>query len=204
MSLVTDVLDMSKIEADETEIVIQPFDLASFIEDVVATARSLFVTNQNEFIVERGSDLGIAISDATRLRQATLNLLSNAGKFTRKGRVALSVSREKQVGGDWIRIAVTDTGIGISQENLSKLFKNFKQAEPSTASRFGGTGLGLALSQNFCRLMGGDITVTSEIGTGSSFVIRIPAYIEDRQKPKPLTTPGALLVAVPEAQINAA
>jgi signal transduction histidine kinase len=183
LSLVTDVLDMSKIEADEMELVILPIDLTSFIDDVVATSRNLVVANGNEFIVERGSDLGIIISDATRLRQATLNLLGNAGKFTRGGRVTLAVSRDKGAAGDWIRIAVKDTGIGITPDNLSKLFKNFNQAEASTASKYGGTGLGLALSQRLCRMMGGEITVASEYGRGSCFTINIPAYIEAHHRP---------------------
>jgi signal transduction histidine kinase len=204
LSLVTDVLDMSKIEADETELVIQPFDVAGFIEDVIATTRSLVVSNGNEFIVERGSDLGIAISDATRLRQATLNLLSNAGKFTHNGRVTLAVAREKRAGGDWIRIAVTDSGIGITKDNLSKLFKNFNQAEASTASRFGGTGLGLALSQALCRMMGGDITVKSEIGRGSCFTISIPAYIEAHQQIEPLGKPNRSIDAAAGIATNAA
>jgi signal transduction histidine kinase len=170
---------MTKIEADKTELVIQPFDVASFIDDVVATSRSLIVANGNEFVVERSTDLGIAISDATRLRQATLNLLSNAGKFTNGGTVTLTVAREKSIGGDWIIITVEDTGIGISPENLQRLFQEFNQAEPSTASKYGGTGLGLALSQNLCRMMGGAITVESQYGRGSRFNIRVPAFIDD-------------------------
>jgi len=179
LSLVTDVLDMSKIEADKKELVIQPFELAGFIDDVVGTSRSLVEANGNEFAIERSSGLGIVISDATRLRQAILNLLSNAGKFTKEGRVTLQVTRDKGEAEDWIEIAVSDTGIGISKENLQKLFQDFNQAEASTASKYGGTGLGLALSQNLCRMMGGDISVQSEYGKGSRFAIRIPAYIDD-------------------------
>jgi signal transduction histidine kinase len=179
LSLVTDVLDMSKIESDKTELVIQPFDLSGFIDDAIATSRSLIVANGNEFIVEKSTDLGIVISDATRLRQAVLNLLSNAGKFTNGGKILLSVEREKRTAGDWIIIAVEDTGIGITQENLQRLFQDFNQAEPSTSSKYGGTGLGLALSQNLCHMMGGEITVESEYGSGSRFTIRVPAYIED-------------------------
>jgi signal transduction histidine kinase len=183
LSLVTDVLDMSKIEADEMELVIEPFDLVSFVEDVVATSRSLVIANGNEFMVERGTDLGIVISDATRLRQATLNLLSNAGKFTRGGRISLAVLRDKRAAGDWINIAIKDTGIGITPDNLLKLFKNFNQAEASTASKYGGTGLGLALSQRLCQMMGGAITVVSDYGRGSCFTISIPAYIDAHQRP---------------------
>jgi len=178
LSLVTDVLDLSRIEAGETELLIQSFDLNGFVDDVVATCRRLVMDNGNEFIVERGDDLGIVVSDATKLRQAVLNLLSNAAKFTKHGHVMLKASRETSAEGDWVSITVSDSGIGIARENLPKLFKNFNQAEASTSSRYGGTGLGLALSQKLCRLMGGEITVESELGRGSSFTIRIPAELQ--------------------------
>ena len=177
LSLVTDVLDLSKIEAGKMELVAQPFDLSGFIDDVVATCRPLVMENGNDFLVERAPDLGIVVGDQTKLRQAVLNLLSNAAKFTKAGRVTLSAARESAADGDWIRIAVRDNGIGISRENLPKLFQNFKQAEASTASRYGGTGLGLALSQKLCRMMGGEITVESMPGNGSCFTIRVPAAI---------------------------
>ena len=144
LSLVTDVLDMSKIEAEKMELLILPFDVSSFIDDVVSTARNLVVSNGNEFVVEHGAILGIVISDATRLRQATLNLLSNAGKFTRMGRVTLAVAREKRATGDWIKIAVKDTGIGVTQDNLRKLSRistrprrrrQASMAAPGSASR---------------------------------------------------------------------
>ena len=130
----TSVLDLSKIEADKTELVVEPFDVASFIDDVVATSRSLVVANHNEFVIERSPDLGIMISDATKLRQSVLNLLSNAGKFTKDGQVTLNVARERGTTGDWIRICIEDNGIGITADNVQKLFKDFNQAEASTAS----------------------------------------------------------------------
>jgi signal transduction histidine kinase len=176
LSLVTDVLDLSKIEAGKMELAAQPFDFSGFIDDVVATCRPLVLDKGNEFIVERGPDLGVIVGDQTKLRQAVLNLLSNAAKFTKQGRVTLKAMREGP-DGDWITIAVRDTGIGISAENLPKLFQNFKQAEASTSSRYGGTGLGLALSQKLCRMMGGEITVESELGGGSCFSIQVPATI---------------------------
>jgi signal transduction histidine kinase len=195
LSLVTDVLDMSKIESNKTDLTIQPFHLNDFIEDVVATGRSLVTSNGNELIVEREAGLGIVISDETRLRQAVLNLLSNAGKFTTRGRVTLSAGRRANRGEDWIVLAVTDTGIGISQENLQKLFKDFHQGDPSTASKYGGTGLGLALSRHFCRMMGGNIEVQSELGRGSRFTIRIPAYFE-----KDRHADSATSLAIPAAR----
>jgi signal transduction histidine kinase len=171
------VLDLSKIEAGKMELAAQPFDLDNFTDDVAATCRPLVMDNGNDFIVERGSELGQVIGDATKLRQAVLNLLSNAAKFTKRGRVMLKAERETDATGDWIVIAVRDTGIGISRENLPKLFQNFNQAEASTSSRYGGTGLGLALSQKLCRMMGGEITVESELGHGSCFTIRVPAAL---------------------------
>src|SRR5215471_9801711 len=190
LSLVTSVLDLSKIEADKTELIVEPFEVASFIDDVVATSRSLVVANRNEFVVERSPDLGIMISDATKLRQSVLNLLSNAGKFTKDGRVTLSVAREKRLAGDWMRIAIEDTGIGITPDNVRKLFKDFNQAEASTATKYGGTGLGLALSQNFCRMMGGAITVESTYGRGSRFIIRVPTYLDDKHLDQPAKKAG--------------
>jgi signal transduction histidine kinase len=177
LSLVTDVLDLSKIEAGEMELIVAPFDFDRFVDDVVATCRPLVIENGNELVVEHRAALGAIIGDATKLRQATLNLLSNAAKFTHGGAVTLTTARERTSGGDWIAIAVRDTGIGISGETLPKLFQDFRQAEPSTASRYGGTGLGLALSQKLCRLMGGAITVESALGRGSCFTIRVPAIL---------------------------
>ncbi|HWY62451.1 MAG TPA: HAMP domain-containing sensor histidine kinase [Rhizomicrobium sp.] len=178
LSLVTSVLDLSKIEADKTELVIEPFDVASFIQDVIDTSRNLIVSNRNEFAINRSDDLGIMITDATKLRQSILNLLSNAGKFTKDGKVTLSVIRRKLSQGDWMRISVDDNGIGISRENLQKLFQNFNQADASTASKYGGTGLGLALSQSLCRLMGGKISAESALGRGSRFTIDVPVDAE--------------------------
>jgi len=190
LSLVTDVLDLSQIEAGKMDLMVQGFDFNIFIDDVVATCRPLVMENGNELILERGEELGVVIGDATKLRQAVLNLLSNAGKFTKEGRVVLRAAREPGAGGDWISIAVRDTGIGISRENLPKLFQNFKQAEASTASRYGGTGLGLALSQKLCHMMGGEITVESELGLGSCFTIRVPASLAAAAPRAALDEPG--------------
>ncbi|HZD25395.1 MAG TPA: ATP-binding protein, partial [Alphaproteobacteria bacterium] len=174
LALVTDVLDLSKIEAGKMELFTEPFDLGRFVDDVAATCRQLVAKNANELVVERGPGLGIIEGDATKLRQAALNLLSNAAKFTKNGRVTLSVRREPSEAGDWFTIAVRDTGIGISSEGLEKLFQNFSQAAPGISSNYGGTGLGLSLSQKLCRLMGGDISVESELGKGTCFTIRLP------------------------------
>ena len=177
LALVADILDLAKIEADKVELIVQPFALDALVDDVVATCRPLVVENGNAFVVERAGSLGTVVGDATRLRQVMLNLLSNAGKFTRSGRISLEVAREMSAAGERIAIAVRDTGIGISAVHMPRLFQNFSQADASIARRYGGTGLGLAISRKLCRLMGGDIWVESTPGRGSCFTIRLPAVL---------------------------
>ena len=180
LSLVTDVLDLSKIESNHIDLKIEKFDLNQMVREVVATVEPMVVENENKFVVKCPPDLGIVSTDSTKLRQATLNLLSNAAKFTRDGTVTLTVQRRKRPAGDWIEIQVHDTGIGIAEEDIGRLFQNFGQANRSTASKYGGTGLGLALSQKLCALMGGAISVKSELGQGSSFSIRVLAWMTEQ------------------------
>jgi len=177
LSLVTDVLDVGKIASANNELVVRPFDLAKFIDDVVSTCRSLVTINANELLVEKGEGLGIISTDETRLRQVVINLLSNAGKFTSRGSVVLGVDRAARGGADTVVISVKDTGIGISRANIEKLFTDFSQAEVSTATKYGGTGLGLALCRGLCRLMQGEISVESEVGRGSTFTVRLPVEV---------------------------
>jgi len=178
LSLVTDVLDLSKIETNTMEFEIRSFDLAQFVEELTATFRPLVAANRNKLVVRCSDHLGSVTTDPTKLRQAVLNLLSNAAKFTKDGTITLLVRREQQVVGDWIEIQVIDTGIGIAKSDIPKLFQDFGQATVSTSNEFGGTGLGLALSQTLCALMGGGISVESEVGRGSSFTIRLPAVLK--------------------------
>jgi signal transduction histidine kinase/CheY-like chemotaxis protein len=179
LSLVTDVLDLSKIEAGKMELYNERFELGGLIDELIETATPLCARNGNDLVVERAGPLGEVECDVTKLRQAALNLLSNAAKFTRGGSVVLTVAREPARGGDWIRISVRDTGIGISRDNLRKLFQKFSQAEAWTSTKYGGTGLGLALTQKLCHLMGGDVAVESELDQGSNFTIRLPASLAD-------------------------
>ncbi len=178
LSLVADVLDMSKIDSDNIDLLIQRFDLDNFVEDVVSTCDSLVTINGNKFIIDAAENLGAVLTDETRLRQVLINLLSNAGKFTRSGEITLRVRRERRAGSDAIVLSVRDTGIGISRDTLARLFTDFNQAEVSTSSLYGGTGLGLALSRKLCHAMQGEISVESELGQGSTFTVRIPAAIE--------------------------
>ena len=184
LSLVSDVLDLSKVEAGRMEVEAQPIDLGSFVAEMVSTVQPLATRNGNALQVSREAELGSMVGDATKLRQVLLNLLGNAAKFTRAGRITLAVARERGEDGDWIRFTVSDTGIGIDGDGLARLFTSFGQADPSIRSQFGGTGLGLALSQRLCWLMGGDITVESERGRGSSFTVRVPASGAQDETPR--------------------
>jgi signal transduction histidine kinase len=174
LALVNDVLDLSKIEAGRMEMAADPIDLRSFLDDVVATVLPLVESNGNTLETSCAADLGTMLGDATRLRQIVLNLVGNAAKFTKSGRISLGALRERRPERDWISIAVADTGIGIDEQALAKLFTAFTQADASTASKYGGTGLGLALSQRLAKLMGGSIAATSEPGRGSCFTLRLP------------------------------
>jgi signal transduction histidine kinase len=167
------VLDLSKIEAGKLELNPQTVNLAPLIDEVIGTARQLAEQNQNRLVVETPDDLGSISVDPMRLRQILLDLLSNACKFTKQGEVALR-ARQLDGGRDWIELAVADSGIGMTAEQMGKLFEEFTQADASTAQQFGGTGLGLAISRKLARMMGGDVTVTSEIGKGSVFTVRLP------------------------------
>ena len=181
LSLVTDVLDLSKIESNHVELKIEQFDLNDMVREVVATVQPSVAEKNNKLVVRCPSNLGIVSTDQTKLRQASLNLLSNAAKFTEAGTIILSVQRRKHQAGDWIEIQVQDTGIGISESEIGRLFQNFGQANRATSSKYGGTGLGLALSQKLCALMGGGISATSETGQGSCFTIRVLAWMSDQQ-----------------------
>ncbi|WDR04992.1 ATP-binding protein [Devosia rhodophyticola] len=177
LAMVNDILDISKIEAGKMALYLESVDLDTLIDEIDATARPLAFKNTNTFSVERGEDLGTIRADATKLRQAVFNLLSNAAKFTQNGHITLSVERRTEIDGDWVEIAVRDTGIGISAEQQKALFNNFAQASSQISAVYGGTGLGLSLSQNLCRLMGGEIHISSELGKGSRFAIRLPTKV---------------------------
>jgi signal transduction histidine kinase/putative methionine-R-sulfoxide reductase with GAF domain len=173
LGLINQVLDLSKIEAGKLELNPESVNLAPLIDEVIGTAGQLAEKNKNRLVVEAEKNLGAITIDPMRLRQILLNLLSNACKFTKQGEVKLNAGRIAN-GGDWIELAVSDTGIGMTPEQLGKLFAEFTQADSLTARKFGGTGLGLAISRRLARMMGGDVTVASEPGKGSVFTLRVP------------------------------
>ncbi|MGA8169309.1 MAG: HAMP domain-containing sensor histidine kinase [Methylocystis sp.] len=177
LSLIDDVLDLSKIEAGRMELHFEVFDVASIIEDVVSTITPLLGKNGNALELRCAEGLGAMRADLTKLRQALLNLLSNACKFTTRGTIVLNVARERAAGIEWMRFVIQDSGIGISAAQMGKLFQPFTQADTSTSKTYGGTGLGLVLTRSFCQMMGGDVTVESALGEGSTFTIRLPAEV---------------------------
>jgi signal transduction histidine kinase/CheY-like chemotaxis protein len=175
LNLINDILDLSKIEAGKMDLTLETVAIQPVVEEVLGTARPLAEQNTNALELDCPDGIGSVHADNMRLRQILLNLLSNACKFTKGGMVRLKVARAEEAGQHWVDFAVSDTGIGMTEEQLGRLFQEFSQADASTTRQFGGTGLGLAISRRLCRIMGGDITVTSEPGKGSIFTVRLPS-----------------------------
>ena len=173
LALINDILDLSKIEAGRMELHLESFPLAPLIGDVAKTIEPMATKNGNRIVIDCPSDLGTIHADQIRFRQALLNLASNANKFTERGTVTIAARPHRTE----IMVAVTDTGIGMTPEQMGKLFQEFSQADVSTTRKYGGTGLGLAISRHFCRMMGGDISVESKPGEGSTFTIRLPRIV---------------------------
>jgi signal transduction histidine kinase/ActR/RegA family two-component response regulator len=198
LTLINDVLDMSKIEAGKLQLFPETFEVAAVVRDVATTVQPLVNRNGNTLVVESPDSLGRIHADVTRLRQSLLNLLSNAAKFTDKGTISLTVKRDTEEGSDWVTFRVADTGIGMTPEQLGRLFQPFSQAEASTARNYGGTGLGLAITRRLCQMMGGAIAVESTKGQGSAFTFHLPADARrraadpegTRSAPVPAALPG--------------
>ncbi len=188
LGLINNVLDLSKIEAGRTELFVESFDIARMIEDVVSTVQPLVNKNHNQLTIQVAPNIGTMRADLTKVRQTLFNLLSNAAKFTENGTITITAHREETAAkGDWLTFTVEDTGIGMTPDQQSKVFMEFTQADASTTRKYGGTGLGLTISRRFCQLMGGDITVESEVGRGSVFTVRLPADV-DRFKQQQIAT----------------
>jgi PAS domain S-box-containing protein len=195
LSLINDVLDLAKIESGKMEALAEDFDVESLIDDVSATAQPLMAKNDNQLRVERGEAVGRAHQDLTKLRQSLLNLLSNAAKFTREGTVTLMAERSVRDGSDWLTLSVRDSGIGIAADKLDRVFEEFGQAEETTSRDYGGTGLGLPISRRFCLMLGGDLTLESRPGEGSTFTISVPAVLPEVDVEAPVETGPARTAA---------
>ncbi|MHB8522177.1 MAG: response regulator [Limisphaerales bacterium] len=179
LGLINDILDLSKVEAGKMTLYLETFDLAALARDVTATIQPLVASNANRLEVSCPADIGVMHADQTKVRQSLFNLLSNASKFTERGKITLEFLRQAEAEQEWVYMRVTDSGIGMSPEQLGRLFEAFTQANTAISRKYGGTGLGLVLSRNFCELMGGNLTVTSELGKGSTFTIKLPAEVQD-------------------------
>jgi signal transduction histidine kinase/CheY-like chemotaxis protein len=184
LGLINDILDISKIEAGKAELFIEKFDVRLVIEDVVDIIKPIAGQKQNQLHVQCSADLGQMDGDVVKVRQILFNLMSNACKFTEKGDIWIEAVRHAGVTGDEIVFWVRDTGIGITVDQLTRLFQPFNQADASTAVKYGGTGLGLAISYRFCQMMGGAISVESRSGEGSAFTFQLPAVIKDESREK--------------------
>ena len=189
LNLINDILDLSKIEAGRMTLFMEKVNVPAVLAEVRGIIEPLAAKNGNRLVIDCASDIGIIDSDITKLKQSLLNLLSNASKFTKDGTVTLTVARRHNGTADTIDFAVEDTGIGMTGEQMEKLFQAFAQADSSTTRKYGGTGLGLAITRHFARMLGGDVTVTSAVGKGSLFTLSLPAQ--------------EAAAAVPEAQTAA-
>jgi len=177
LELISSVLDLTKIEAGKLELSPSSFNVSDLIDEVASTSQPLVQKNNNELLVPESGDLGEMYSDMTKVRQVLLNLLSNSAKFTEQGSVILNTKRDSLDGNDWLRFTVTDSGIGMNPGQIERAFEAFTQADESTSRKYGGTGLGLTITREFCEMLGGEITVESEPGKGSAFTVSLPAKI---------------------------
>ena len=215
LGLINGILDLSKIEAGRMEVYRERFDIAALVSDVASLIRPLAAKNDNSLVVDFPDDTGTIETDATKVKQALLNLLSNACKFTQKGTVRLTVARQGKGADRQLALTVADTGIGMNEEQLGRLFQAFSQADSSTSRKFGGTGLGLAISRSFAQMLGGDLTVESRPGEGSRFTLILPdpeeamavAVVADDGDPSPpkarqAERPSVLVVDDDEASMN--
>ena len=175
LALINDILDLSKIEAGKMDLHCEFLEVNALIRQVSETVLPMVQKNENQLRVDCPPNIGSMTTDHTKMRQVLLNLLSNASKFTEKGVVTLEVRRFREGEGEWITFAISDTGIGMTVEQLSRIFQPFTQAESSTTRKYGGTGLGLAITRKFCQILGGDVKATSEPGKGSTFTVKVPA-----------------------------
>ena len=197
LSLINDVLDLSKIEADRMTAYAEDIEVEALVQDVASTVSTLVEQKGNTLVLDLQPGLGTMHSDLTKLRQCLFNLVSNAAKFTEAGQITLHARRDgarcdgARCDGDWLVFGVTDTGIGMTPEQVGHLFQRFTQADVSTTRRFGGTGLGLALTRAFCRLLGGDVEVASTPGAGSTFTMRLPAAMPEQPAPEEAAPAGA-------------
>ena len=181
LGLINDILDLSKVESGKMELFIEEFDLKKITEEVEATIKPLVEKNGNKLVVEYETDVEKISADLTKMRQILLNLLSNSAKFTNDGTITISVVNSK-ANRNAVDINISDTGIGMTPDQVDKVFKPFTQADEKTTRKFGGTGLGLTITKMFAEMMGGDINLKSKEGEGTTFTVTIPTMVSDPKK----------------------
>ncbi len=202
LELINGVLDLSKVEAGKMDVYVEHCDVGELVNGVADTVRPLVEQNSNRLIVGDFAGLGAMRTDVTKLRQTLLNLLSNATKFTEEGEIRLEAERATRDKGDWLQFRVADSGIGMSDEQSSRVFEAFAQADATTTRKYGGTGLGLAITKQFCEMLGGSIEVESALGQGTTFTVRLPAETQLERRPNGTATtdaggePGAKTVLI--------
>ncbi len=204
LAMINDLLDMSKIESDRVELYLETFDLPQMIANVATVVRPLLEPNGNELVIQADPNLGTMHADVTRLRQCLFNLFSNACKFTEKGQIHFTVKRRTGPDQDWITFEVRDSGIGMTEAQVARLFRPFTQADASTTRKYGGTGLGLAITRKLCQMMGGTIEVSSVPGKGSTFTVTLPAVVGRKQENGPPVEHAAVVgapSAAPRSQV---
>ena len=179
LALINDILDLSKIEAGKMELFLETFDVPQMVQELAASLEPVIAKNSNRLEIQCPESLGTMYADLTKVRQNLMNLLSNAAKFTSEGQIVLNVKSEARGGQPGISFRISDEGVGMTPEQMSRLFEVFSQADASTTRKYGGTGLGLAITRLFCRMMGGDVTVESEAGKGSTFTMWLPAVVTE-------------------------
>ncbi|QTA83937.1 Two component system response regulator histidine kinase, GAF domain-containing [Desulfonema limicola] len=177
LSLINDILDLSKVEAGKMDLFLENFDVEPMINEVIDTIKPLADKNKNTLKLNFINNPGTIYADLTKLRQSLFNLLSNACKFTDQGQITLNVDKQEKDNKEYVIFSVSDSGIGMNEDQMKKLFKVFSQADDSITRKFGGTGLGLVITRLFCKMMGGDVTVKSREGHGTTFTINIPAAV---------------------------
>ncbi|MFT0861126.1 response regulator [Ancylobacter sp. G4_0304] len=189
LGLINDILDLSKIEAGRMDVYLEQVFLTRLVDEVKTIVSPMMKKNANSLVIDCPPDIGSVRTDLTKLKQSLINLLSNAAKFTKEGKVTLSLARVPTAeGGEEVRLSVSDSGIGMSEEQMGRLFQAFTQADASTTRNFGGTGLGLTITKHFVAMLGGTIEVTSAPGEGATFTIRLPQDVAGR----PVATPDEL------------
>jgi signal transduction histidine kinase/DNA-binding response OmpR family regulator len=197
LNLINEILDLSKVEAGKMEIFVEAFDVDRMLTEIKGTIAPLVEKNGNTLVVDCAQDVGTLCSDLTKVRQTLFNLLSNAAKFTEKGKIRLTARSENRSGEDRIIFEVSDTGIGMTTEQLEKVFQPFSQADASTTRKYGGTGLGLTITRHFCQMLGGDITVASALGKGTRFTVELPREAAPEKSGQQTVAPAAPADDVP-------